>query len=106
MTVHHRMRTFYRDLIRGEHFGQQSCEPRWQPDHAQNGARSLADLVRMAEISGISRQRPETAKPKYVYSALTWRATLALSVPLDCSVSGAESAGPIRIWTSAFALHH
>ena len=26
--VHHRMRAFDRDLIRGGHYGQRSCEPR------------------------------------------------------------------------------
>jgi hypothetical protein len=30
---HHRMRVFDRDLIRGGHYGQRSCEPRKQAEH-------------------------------------------------------------------------
>jgi hypothetical protein len=40
------------------------------------GARALADLVRMAEILGISPEKPKAAKPKYVYSAWTLWANL------------------------------
>ena len=40
------------------------------------GARSLADLVRMAEILGISPEKPKAAKPKYAYSAWTLWANL------------------------------
>jgi hypothetical protein len=31
--VHCRMRAFDRDLIRGGHYGQRSCEPRKQAEH-------------------------------------------------------------------------
>jgi hypothetical protein len=31
--AHHRMRAFDRDLIRGGHYGQRSCEPRSQAEH-------------------------------------------------------------------------
>jgi predicted nucleic acid-binding protein len=31
--VHRRMRAFDRDLIRGGHYGQRSCEPRQQAEH-------------------------------------------------------------------------
>jgi hypothetical protein len=31
--VHCRMRVFDRDLIRGGHYGQRSCEPRKQAEH-------------------------------------------------------------------------
>ncbi len=33
MPAHHRMRAFDRDLIRGGHYGQRSCEPRSQAEH-------------------------------------------------------------------------
>ncbi len=33
MRAHHRMRAFDRDLIRGGHYGQRSCEPRSQAEH-------------------------------------------------------------------------
>jgi hypothetical protein len=31
--LHHRMRAFDRDLIRGGHHGQRSCEPHQQAEH-------------------------------------------------------------------------
>jgi hypothetical protein len=31
--LHHRMRAFDRDLIRGGHYGQRSCEPHQQAEH-------------------------------------------------------------------------
>src|SRR5215470_6864457 len=31
--LHHRMRAFDRDLIRGGHYGQRSCEPHKQAEH-------------------------------------------------------------------------
>ena len=33
MPLHHRMRPFDRDLIRGGHYGQRSCEPHKQAEH-------------------------------------------------------------------------
>ena len=33
MPAHHRMRAFDRELIRGGHYGQRSCEPRQQAEH-------------------------------------------------------------------------
>ena len=33
MPAHPRMRAFDRDLIRGGHYGQRSCEPRIQAEH-------------------------------------------------------------------------
>ena len=33
MPLHARMRVIYRDLIRGGHYGQRSCEPRKQAEH-------------------------------------------------------------------------
>lgn len=33
MPPHDRMRAFDRDLIRGGHYGQRSCEPRQQAEH-------------------------------------------------------------------------
>ena len=33
MPLHSRMRGFDRDLIRGKHYGQRSCEPRKQAEH-------------------------------------------------------------------------
>ena len=33
MPSHHRMRAIDRDLIRGGHYGQRSCEPRKQAEH-------------------------------------------------------------------------
>ena len=33
MPLHHRMRAFDRDLIRGGHYGQRSCEPHLKAEH-------------------------------------------------------------------------
>ena len=33
MPSHHRMRAFDRDLIRGGHYGQRSCEPHLEAEH-------------------------------------------------------------------------
>jgi hypothetical protein len=58
--VHCRMRAFDRDLIRGGHYGQRSCEPRKQAEHmaAPTSAANVKFVLANSEPSthGTSRQ--------------------------------------------------
>ena len=55
MPVHCRMRAFDRDLIRGGHYGQRSCEPHLKAEHmaaptnAANVKKALANSVPQAK---------------------------------------------------------
>jgi hypothetical protein len=54
---HHRMRAFDRDLIRGGHYGQRSCEPRAKAEHM--AAPAKAALVKKA----LANSEPSTHGP-------------------------------------------
>jgi hypothetical protein len=58
--AHHRMRAFDRDLIRGGHYGQRSCEPRKQAEHM--AAPTNAANVKKALPTG-SRPHMATTSP-------------------------------------------
>ena len=62
MPPHRRMRGFDRDLIRGGHYGQRSCEPRLKAEHmaaptnAANVKKALANPV-MSALSPLCAQQ-------------------------------------------------
>jgi hypothetical protein len=60
--VHCRMRAFDRDLIRGGHYGQRSCEPHLKAEHlaAQTNAENVKKALANSEPSthGTSRRPP------------------------------------------------
>jgi hypothetical protein len=60
--VHCRMRAFDRDLIRGGHYGQRSCEPRKQAEHmaAPTNPANVKKALANSEPSTHGTRRPTT----------------------------------------------
>jgi hypothetical protein len=63
--AHHRMRAFDRDLIRGGHYGQRSCEPRSQAEHmaAPTKPCDVKILLANPEPSTHGTKRPSGEEP-------------------------------------------
>ena len=65
------MRAFDRDLIRGGHYGQRSCEPHQQAEHM--AAPTNAAFVKKV----LANSEPSTHDPKRTLSAYATRSTRA-----------------------------
>jgi len=74
---HCRMRAFDRDLIRGGHYGQRSCEPHLQAEH-------------MAALTQACVRDESTCQPGAVH---TWHFSDALNPPPKVGYEGSSGRG-------------
>jgi len=95
--AHPRMRGFDRDLIRGEHYGQRSCEPRKQAEH-------MAAPTNAANVKKILAHPEPSIHGHFILH--TWRArpvSGGKGRPL-CTRFGKSTAGCAKPASNAFAF--
>jgi hypothetical protein len=73
------MRAFDRDPIRGGHYGQRSCEPRYQAEHMAMRRDSAPTLA----LFGIQPASSDTHDIEHLSKARL--------MPLDCTFNGGEN---------------
>jgi hypothetical protein len=67
--AHGRMRAFDRDLIRGGHYGQRSCEPHSKAEHMAAPTKAAANVKKLLP----TRSRPHMALSVIAKPQLFWR---------------------------------
>jgi len=91
---HHRMRAIDRDLIRGGHYGQRSCEPHAKAEHM--AAPTKAAIVRkvLANSEPSTHGTKRTSESTELMSLLGVKRTSCRDAPMSAydAVDGAHSA--------------
>jgi hypothetical protein len=76
--AHHRMRPFDRDLIRGGHYGQRSCEPRKQAEHMAAPTNSANVKISLANSEPSTHGTKRTSNCHPAMSAFGGKAEMGL----------------------------
>src|SRR6476659_7804309 len=96
------MRAFGRDLIRGGHYGQRSCEPRQQAEHMAaptNAAKREKSSCQLGAVAAVQQPTPVCSRNRYMQHVarnfLEWPA--GVICPTGCSATPVSSI-PKSVW--------